>query len=127
VNNMENLNKPARKMIIVILFIQLVISTAFFIVAAVVSDAAYGKTMTGDALIVFVALITLLLISIVLFVLGIWKASVYVCKDCGEVVHPRFWNWFFGMHFLKSRRLFCPKCNKQCWCKHIWWVDENVK
>lgn len=117
-------DRAASKMLIIAVSLQFMISTGMFIACSFALESAYGKELEGDGVLVFLLTFALFFISIAAFILGMWKASIYVCKDCGEIVRPRFWNWFLGIHFFGSRKLFCPKCNKQCWCKHILWADS---
>lgn len=43
----------------------------------------------------------------------------YQCEECGEKFVPKFGaNYFFAVHKPDSRKIRCPKCGKNCWCKH---------
>ncbi len=47
------------------------------------------------------------------------SVGYYECEECGEKFIPKFGaNYFFAVHKPDSRKIRCPKCGKNCWCKH---------
>ncbi len=47
------------------------------------------------------------------------SVGYYQCEECDEKFVPRFGaNYLFAFHKPDSRKIRCPKCGKNCWCKH---------
>lgn len=40
-----------------------------------------------------------------------YKRVSYICPECHKVFKPKFWNFFFASHTLRTRKLTCPHCN----------------
>lgn len=39
-----------------------------------------------------------------------YKNLAYICCECGKKFRPKFWEFFFSKHTLKTRKLTCPHC-----------------
>lgn len=50
-------------------------------------------------------------IAVIAAIVAVYYKNVqYVCADCGQKFKPRFWEWFFAGHMLKTRKLTCSHC-----------------
>lgn len=45
-----------------------------------------------------------------------WQSGVYVCKRCGAEFEISMREYILSPHFLRSRRLKCPKCGRKGYC-----------
>ena len=67
--------------------------------------------------------IALIVISIVIFVVGIgvcaaleMRYAQFKCAKCGERFYPSKAAYIMGAHTIMKRHLKCPKCGKRNWC-----------
>jgi len=113
------MDKKNIRKVIGMMFLQFFVSTAFFVIAMLVSEGTDAETW------VIIAGFILFAVSVAAFVIGLWKSGSYICAECGGTVNPKLWGWVRAMHFVSRRRLFCPQCNKICWCQHIAYTKND--
>lgn len=70
--------------------------------------------------------ILLIILGIFIFAFGMYNslkieqtAGYYKCTNCNHIYIPKFNNIFLSMHFIRTRYMKCPKCNKRGWQKKI--------
>ncbi len=70
--------------------------------------------------------ILLVIIATIIFATGFYVAvqgdrtiGYYQCKHCGEHFVPSLKAYTMGPHFIVTRRLKCPNCQKTSWCRKV--------
>ncbi|MDR0461889.1 MAG: hypothetical protein LBG88_00975 [Christensenellaceae bacterium] len=111
------MNKKTSLTVLAVINLQFFVCGAFYLIVIMASEKL-DIWVLATAIALFMA-------SIILFVVGCWRASSYVCSECGKIVTPTFWNWARGVHCFGSRKLSCPNCKKRTWCKHIAFAKET--
>lgn len=54
-----------------------------------------------------------------------YKSTAYICPDCHATFKPKFKEFFFANHNMKTRKLTCTNCGKKSFCIEIY--DEKEK
>lgn len=47
------------------------------------------------------------------------KKIEWKCKKCGNILNPSAAQVIFGINGGDIKKLYCPHCNKKCWCEPI--------
>ena len=106
-------NKKGRgKIIALIVLIMLLMLAPMIIVAVLIEMYDLPEKLE---------IITLIpaIIGAVVIIFVDCSVGYYQCEECGEKFVPKFGaNYFFAFHKPDSRKIRCPKCGKNCWCKH---------
>jgi len=106
-------NKKGRGKIIALMIMILLLMLAPMIITAILIDK-YNLPEKME-------IITLipLIIGVIAIIFVDCSVGYYQCEECGEKFVPKFGaNYFFAFHKPDSRKIRCPKCGKNCWCKH---------
>jgi len=106
-------NKKGRGKIIALMILILLLMLAPMIIVAVLIEM-YDLPEKLEIITLIPAIIGAVVIIFVDCSVG-----YYQCEECGEKFVPKFGaNYFFAFHKPDSRKIRCPKCGKNCWCKH---------
>ena len=113
------MNKKNIRKVIGMMFIQFFVSITFFVILALVTEGTNKETWA------MIAGFSLFAVNVVAFIIGLWKTGSFICSECGGIVHPSLWGWVKAIHCMSRRRLFCPHCNKKCWCQHVAYAKSD--
>lgn len=67
-------------------------------------------------------------VTIGIFIFGIsfcvmiyldYNSGYFKCKECGHIFKPKFIKYINATHVFSKRKLKCPECNKNSYCKHV--------
>lgn len=106
-------NKKGRgKIIALIVLIMLLVIAPMLIIAALIRWYDLPDNL------IYVTLIpTIIGCAAIIFI--DCSVGYYQCEECNEKFVPKFSaNYLFANHKPDSRKIRCPKCGKNCWCKH---------
>ena len=104
--------KGRGKILTLTVLIMLLGSSPMIIIAALISWYDLPDNL------IFVILIPLI-IGIIAIIFVDCSVGYYQCEECNEKFVPRFGtNYLFANQKPDSRKIRCPKCGKNCWCKH---------
>ncbi len=106
-------NKKGRGKIIALMILILLLMLAPMIIVSVLIEK-YNLPEKLE----LIALIPLIIGAVAIIFVDC-SVGYYQCEECNEKFVPRFGaNYFFAFHKPDSRKIRCPKCGKNCWCKH---------
>ena len=106
-------NKKGRGKIIALMILILLLMLAPMIIVSVLIEK-YNLPEKLE----LIALIPLIIGAVAIIFVDC-SVGYYQCEACNEKFVPKFGaNYFFAFHKPDSRKIRCPKCGKNCWCKH---------
>ncbi len=106
-------NKKGRGKIIALMILILLLMLTPMIITAVLIDK-YNLPEKLE-----IIMLIPLIIGVITTLFVDCSIGYYQCEECGEKFVPKFGaNYFFAVHKPDSRKIRCPKCGKNCWCKH---------
>ena len=106
-------NKKGRGKIIALMILILLLILAPMIIVGVLIEK-YNLPESLELIMLIPAII-----GVIAMLFVDCSVGYYECEECGEKFIPKFGaNYFFAVHRPDSRKIRCPKCGKNCWCKH---------
>ena len=106
-------NKKGRgKLIALTVLIMLLVIAPMLIIAALIRWYDLPDNLIHVTLIpLFIGIIAIIFVDC--------SVGYYQCEECNEKFVPKLSaNYLFANHKPDSRKIRCPKCGKNCWCKH---------
>lgn len=106
-------NKKGRgKLIALTVLIMLLVIAPMLIIAALILWYDLPDNLIHVTLIpLFIGIIAIIFVDC--------SVGYYQCEECNEKFVPKLSaNYLFANHKPDSRKIRCPKCGKNCWCKH---------
>ncbi len=106
-------NKKGRgKLIALTILIMLLVIAPMLIIAALIRWYDLPDNLIHVTLIpLFIGIIAIIFVDC--------SVGYYQCEECNEKFVPKLSaNYLFANHKPDSRKIRCPKCGKNCWCKH---------